>query len=194
MDTELTPRATEIATCARGLFVSGGYNSFSYADISESVHISKTSIHYHFPSKAELVRTILVHYREEARSGLETLSQQIPNPLAQLEAYTGYWASCMRDDASSFCICAMLGAELPTIPSEVAEEVRCHFLDLTAWLTSVMAKGAAEGALFLKTSPEGEAMTFMATVHGAMLSARAYGDPDVFAAIVQPLLRRLTTQ
>lgn len=194
MNIELTPRSIEIAACARTLLVSGGYNSFSYADISESVHISKASIHHHFPSKAELVHTVLVRYREEARSGLQSLSQQIPNPPAQLEAYAGYWATCMRDDTSSFCICAMLAAELPTIPSEVAEQVRGHFLDLTAWLASVMVKGAAQGVLFLQASPEGEAMTFMSTVHGAMLSARAYGDPKVFAAIVQPLMRRLTTR
>ena len=28
----------------------------------------------------------------------------------------------------------------------------------------------------------------MAAVHGAMLSARAYGDPTVFALITEPLL------
>ncbi len=32
----------------------------------------------------------------------------------------------------------------------------------------------------------------MATVHGAMLSARAYGDPVVFATIVEPLFDRLS--
>lgn len=193
MNTELSPRAHEIAACARSLLVRGGYNSFSYADISASVHISKASIHHHFSSKTELVRTVVSRYREEARTGLEALSQQIPDPLAQLEAYTGYWATCMRDDTSSFCICAMLAAELPTIPREVADEVRGHFLHLTAWLASVLAKGEAQGLLSLRASPESEAMTFMATVHGAMLSARAYGDPEVFAAIVQPLLRRLTS-
>ena len=194
MNTELSPRAQEITACARSLLVRGGYNSFSYADISASVHISKATIHHHFSSKAELVRTVVRRYREEARTGLEAMSQQVADPLAQLEAYTGYWATCMRDDTSSFCICAMLAAELPTIPREVEDEVRGHFLDLTAWLASVFAKGATQGVISLRTSPESEAMVFMATVHGAMLSARAYGDPDVFAAIVQPLLRRLTSQ
>jgi TetR/AcrR family transcriptional repressor of nem operon len=194
MDIELSPRATENAACARALLVSGGYNSFSYADISEAVQISKASIHHHFPSKVELVRTVLMLYREEARAGLAALAQRIPDPLGQLEAYTGYWAACMGDATSSFCICAMLAAELPTIPREVADEVSGHFLDLTVWLSSLLAKGAAEGVFFLGASPEGEAMTFVATVHGAMLSARAYGDPDAFAAIVQPLIRRLTSR
>jgi TetR/AcrR family transcriptional regulator, transcriptional repressor for nem operon len=32
----------------------------------------------------------------------------------------------------------------------------------------------------------------MATVHGAMLSARAYGDPKMFGVITAPLLERLS--
>jgi TetR/AcrR family transcriptional repressor of nem operon len=193
METELSPRATEIALRARALLAIGGYHGFSYADISESVHISKASIHHHFPSKAELVRTVLVRYREEARAGMEAWGRLIPDPLAQLEAYTGYWANCIRDDASSaFCICAMLAAEMPAIPPELAEVVRGHFSDLSAWLASILAKGASQGIFSLQASPEAEAMSFMATVHGAMLSARAQGDPDVFEMIVQPLMQRLS--
>ncbi len=194
MDTELSPRAAEIDACARSLLAAGGYNGFSYADISESVHISKASIHHHFPSKAELVRTVLIRYREEARAGMAVLEQQIPDPVARLHAYTGYWAACIRDGSSSFCICAMLAAELPAIPGQVADEVRGHFLELAAWLASVLAKGAAQGVFFLQTNPEAEAKAFMATVHGAMLSARAYGDPEVFAAVVQSLMHRLTSR
>ncbi|MFT3803671.1 MAG: TetR/AcrR family transcriptional regulator [Burkholderiaceae bacterium] len=194
MDTELSPRAAEIVACARSLLAAGGYNGFSYADISESVRISKASIHHHFPSKAELVQTVLVRYREEARAGMAALEQQLPDPLSQLQAYTGYWQTCIRDGSSPFCICAMLAAELPAIPGHVADEVQRHFSDLAAWLASVLAKGASQRVFFLQASPEAEAMAFMATVHGAMLSARAYGDAEVFAAIVQPLMRRLTSR
>ena len=194
MDIELSPKANEIVMRARSLLAAGGYNSFSYADISESVHISKASVHHHFPSKAELVQTVIVLYRREAQAGLATLEKQIPDPVAQLHAYTGYWAACIRDGSSPFCICAMLAAELPAIPGSVAHEVRGHFLDLASWLASVLARGASQGVLFLQTSPEAEAMAFVATVHGAMLSARAYGDPEVFTTIVQPLMRRLTSR
>ena len=34
----------------------------------------------------------------------------------------------------------------------------------------------------------------MATVHGAMLSARAYGDADTFASIMNPQLVRITAK
>jgi len=35
-----------------------------------------------------------------------------------------------------------------------------------------------------------EAEMFLATIHGAMLSARAYGDGAMFGAVTRPLLER----
>lgn len=64
LDMELSPKAVEIIAHARSLLEAGGYNGFSYADISARVHISKASIHHHFPSKAELVRVVVARYRE----------------------------------------------------------------------------------------------------------------------------------
>ena len=47
------------------------------------------------------------------------------------------------------------------------------------------------GCLSLLNDARTQAETFMATVHGAMLSARAYGDPEMFNAVTQPMLNRL---
>jgi TetR/AcrR family transcriptional repressor of nem operon len=44
----------------------------------------------------------------------------------------------------------------------------------------------------LSVSAETEAEKFMASVHGAMLSARAYGDAMVFTLITDPLLEGVT--
>lgn len=192
MNAELSPKASEIAAHAKALLAAGGYNSFSYADISERVHISKASIHHHFPSKAELVQTVVARYREEAREGLAVLDRQLDDPLAELNAYADYWSTCIQGGTSSFCICAMLAVELLTIPGEVAAEVRGHFQDLKAWLASVLKKGVAKGQFHLQGSPAIEAKAFMATVHGAMLAARAFDDPKTFQAIVQPAISRLT--
>jgi len=194
MELELTlsPRAAEIVDCAQLLLAARGYNGFSYADISASVHISKASIHHHFPSKADLVRTVLQRYREQARNGLAALEGAIPDPVARLDAYTGYWEACVREPSSSYCVCAMLATEIPALPTDVADEVRGHFRDLAAWLASVLESGAVRGAFVLRAAPEVEALGMVATVHGAMLSARAYGDPGVFSAIVRASVERLT--
>jgi len=43
-----------ILTVAEGLIQSQGYNTFSYRDIANQVGVKTSSIHYHFPTKADL--------------------------------------------------------------------------------------------------------------------------------------------
>jgi TetR/AcrR family transcriptional repressor of nem operon len=55
-----------------------------------------------------------------------------------------------------------------------------------------MERGSKNGSLNLTSEPHVEAEAFLATVYGAMLSARAYGKPEVFSTILAPALNRLT--
>ena len=190
----LSPTSDDILACARSLIVAGGYNGFSYADIADVVGIRKASIHHHFPSKVDLVRTLVARYREEAEAGMANLELQLSDPLEQLRLYAGYWEACIADASAPFCVCALLAGQLPVLPEEVGLEVRAHFRSLSAWLTSVLERGARYGQLQLMSTPRAEAEAFMATVHGAMLSARAYGDPKIFGVVTGPLLELLAPQ
>jgi TetR/AcrR family transcriptional repressor of nem operon len=191
---KISSTADDILACSRALIVSGGYNGFSYADIAKVVGIRKPSIHHHFPSKAELVTTLVERYLVEAREGIANLEQAVPGPLDQLRTYINYWKACIGDDSAPFCVCALLANELPVLPQEVALQVRAYFRFLSGWLTAVMERGAQQGLLALTDTPRVEAEAFMATVHGAMLSARAYGDAAVFGTIMEPQLARLTAR
>ncbi|WFU87458.1 TetR/AcrR family transcriptional regulator [Rhizobium sp. CC1099] len=184
-------KADEILRCARSLIIRGGYNSFSYADISGVVGIRNASIHHHFPSKSDLVRKLVAQYREEAEAGIAELERNVSDPLEQLRAYVGYWEGCIADATHPFCVCALLASEIPVLPEAVVLEVRAHFRRLSDWLTSVLERGAAQGRLALTGTAKANAEMFMATVHGAMLSARAYGDATTFGAITHPLLKRI---
>lgn len=186
--------ADDILSCARTLIIAGGYNGFSYADIADVVGIRKPSIHHHFASKVDLVRTLVSRYREEATAGLAALERNISDPGEQLKSYVAYWEACIKDTTAPFCVCALLASELPILPEEVALEVRAHFRSLASWLTSVLERGKRQGRLQLAGTARVEAEGFMATVHGAMLSARAYGDPKMFGTITRPLLDRLSTR
>lgn len=192
MTVTLSPRATEIADHTKQLLAAGGYHGFSYADLSERVNIGKASIHHHFPSKAELVLTVVKRHREQASEGLAALDQHVADPTARLNAYTDYWAQCIRDGSMPMCICAMLAAELPMIPKEIADEVRGYFDSLTAWIATVLAAGVAKGQFKLRDSAQVEAQTLMSTVHGAMLTARALGNAEAFQTISQAAIRRLS--
>ncbi|AKM31588.1 TetR family transcriptional regulator [Pandoraea faecigallinarum] len=191
MSIELSPRATEIAEYTKQLLAAGGYHGFSYADLSARVNIGKASIHHHFPSKADLVRTVVRRHREQAREGLTALDQHVADPAGRLTAYTNYWAECIRDGSMPMCICAMLAAELPMIPAEIADEVRGYFDDLTAWVAGVLDAGVTQEHFALCGSLRVEAQMFMSTVHGAMLTARALGNAEAFQVISQAAIDRL---
>jgi TetR/AcrR family transcriptional repressor of nem operon len=182
----------EILASARNLIMSGGYNGFSYADISEVVGIRKASIHHHFPSKVDLVRELVKRYREDGQASVVTLEQNVPDELDILKVYANHWAKCIEDASRPYCVCALLASELPSLPPEVATEVTNFFRFISSWLTTVMERGGKNGALNLTSEPHVEAEAFLATVYGAMLSARAYGKPEVFSTILAPALARLT--
>ena len=123
--------------------------------------------------------------------GFGNLARAIPAPRDQLRAYIDHWKACIRDASAPFCVCAQLAAELPVLPDEVAVEIRAYFRFLSTWLTSVLENGVQQDAFTLANPPQIEAESFMALVHGAMLSARAYGDASIFGTIMDPHLARL---
>lgn len=186
-----TPDA--ILQAARASIIAGGYQAFSYADIAAVVGIRKASVHHHFPTKVDLVQELVRRYREEAAAGLAGIEAHTDGPLDALRAYAGYWETCVAESDAAYCLCALLATQIPVLPEPVAAEVREHFRALSQWLTAVIGRGVRDGVLTGAGDARVEAESFMAAVHGAMLTARAYGDPTVFATIVQPAIQRLRT-
>lgn len=187
---ENSTTSEKILACARTLIIAGGYNGFSYADIAEVVGIRKASIHHHFPNKVDLVQALVVQHRQATEEGLGHLRQTVPEALEQLRAYVKHWENCIGDLSAPFCVCALLAGELPMLPPEIAVEVRAYFRFLSGWMADVLAQGVRQGTLRLLTDAQVEAEVLMATVHGAMLSARTYGDVSIFGAIAGSQLAR----
>jgi TetR/AcrR family transcriptional repressor of nem operon len=185
--------ADRILKAAEALMIERGYSAFSYADIAEVVEIKKPSIHHHFPTKSGLAVAVLKKHREKTIEGAERLDRQIEDPRKRLHAYMQYWEGCIRDRTVPFCVAALMGAELPSLPEEVQAEVRLHFRALGEWLERTLKAGVKAGAIKLQDSAATEAQTLMAVVHGAMLSARATGDCDVFKLVTGAALKRLAT-
>ena len=192
MDTALGDTAGKLVGGAAQLIMRVGYNGFSYADLSERFGIRKASIHYHFPSKADLVVAVVEQARAGIRDQIAALDEGSPVALDQLRFYTGYWERCIKDQSAPFCLAAVLAAELPSLPDEVAASVRGHFVDLGKWLERLLELGVEQGTVHLEASPEIEAQAFMAAVYGAMLAARAFDDPERFHVIVEALFRRIS--
>ena len=183
--------AERIVGEGRRLIMTRGYNGFSYADVAAAIGIRKASIHHHFAGKNDLVAAVVEQSRALIRAQVEQLARAEPDAIEQLRAYAGYWERCIADDSAPFCVAAMLAAELPSLPDDVAGVVRAHFVELSEWLAHLLALGVRQGSVTLVGSPENEADAFMSAIYGAMLSARAFGDPGRFVSITETLLARV---
>jgi TetR/AcrR family transcriptional repressor of nem operon len=183
--------AIRIRETAHDLIAERGYFGFSYADIAETVGIRKASIHHHFPSKVDLVVATLKEYRAKLVEAAAGLDRNVADPLQRIKLYVQHWAECVKSNNRPICIAALLSAELPALPEEIQVEVRLHFKYLVSWVRATLKEGASHGSIQLQYSAEVEAQSFVAQVHGAMISARALGSPDVFASITKGALERL---
>jgi len=183
--------AQQIVDEARRLIMVRGYNGFSYADIAATIGIRKASIHHHFAAKSDLATAVVEESRAAIRAQSERLAEAELDASAQLRAYATYWERCIADGSAPFCVAAMLAAELPSLPDELARTVRAHFTELTDWLTRLLALGVQQGSVALIRSPAEEAEAFMSAIYGAMLSARAFGEPERFGVIAETLLSRI---
>jgi TetR/AcrR family transcriptional regulator, transcriptional repressor for nem operon len=169
-----------------------GYSGFSYADIAEAINIRKASIHHHFPAKTDLVIAVLNEWREAFDADVASLQASGADANAQLRAYVGHWERCIADDSAPFCVAGMLGAELPSLPEEVAQEVKAFFDNLTSWLVQVLESGAKDGLIKLDSSVQTEAATLVSLVYGAMLAARAFGNVALFKDVTEGAVERLS--
>ena len=184
--------AERILDAANALLIDRGYSAFSYADIAETVKIRKASIHHHFPTKAGLVVAVLRRHRSRILAGMQALDGQFDNPLLRIKNYFKYWEGCIEGRTLSFCIGALLGAEMPSLPEEVQVEVRSHFLMLTEWFERTLKAASKTRAIQLQGTAAMEAQMLVAVLHGAMLSARATSNCDVFRSLSQVALNRIS--
>src|SRR5271165_2916395 len=79
--------ATAILDIAERLVQSRGFNGFSYADIASELGITKASLHYHFPGKAELGESLIRRYSARFGEALVEIDGRQAPALEKLRAY-----------------------------------------------------------------------------------------------------------
>ena len=184
------PTAERILDIAERLVQTRGFTNFSYADIAAELGITKASLHYHFPGKAELGQAVIARYGERFAQALNEIDRTVPDARAKLEAYAGLYADVLR--GNRMCMCGVLAGEYETLPDPMRAAVIRFFDDNQTWLVHVLDEGLQDRTLAFSGSKEDVAQTILVTLEGAMLVARPYGDLGRFTASSQQLILGLT--
>jgi TetR/AcrR family transcriptional repressor of nem operon len=195
--TATTPK-TETETGTRGrildtaerLVQTRGFNGFSYADVATELGVTKASLHYHFPGKAELGEALIARYTERFAAELERIDADGLAPSAKLASYAALYADVLRQDR--MCLCGMLAAEYETLPPAMRDAILRFFDGNQGWLCAVMEEGRANRSMSFDGTAEDGARTILGGLEGAMLVARPYRDVGRFEVAAKRLIAGLT--
>lgn len=181
---------SRILNVGEGLIQIRGFNGFSYADVASELSIAKASLHYHFPSKANLGEAIISRYAERFAQALEAIDAGLSNAPDKLAAYADLYAAVLREER--MCLCGMLASEYESIADPIRSAVVDFLDDNEAWLVEVLEQGRSEGSLGFTDSAVCTARSIVSGLEGAMLIARPYRAVERFEAAATQLLARLT--
>jgi TetR/AcrR family transcriptional repressor of nem operon len=186
MASETSQRILDVA---ERLVQTRGYNGFSYADIAEALEITKASLHYHFPAKADLGTRLIERYERNFAAALEAVDAQAKKPRDKLRRYAALYEGVLKKDR--MCLCGMLAAEFGTLPDGMRTEMRRFFDANERWLSAVLQQGRKDKSLEFAGSPAEAARALIDTLEGAMMIARTYGDVGRFKSVTERMLKEL---
>lgn len=182
-----TDTAERMLDVAERLVQTRGFNGFSYADIASALGVTKASLHYHFPSKAELGLRLIERYCESLFGRtLRDLDASGADAQTKLQTYVDLYAGLLHDNR--MCLCGMLAADYATLPAPMQSAVTQFFEANELWLADILTTGRDAGELDFAGDPLEQARLLVGALEGTMLVARSFEDPARFKTTTDRLL------
>jgi len=184
--------AEQILDLAETLIQTRGYSAFSYQDIADSLGIRKASIHYHFPSKADLGIAVVDRYVARFGGALAAIAADQSQPsMAMLDFYVEPYAGFAKTP-DRICLCGALSGEILVLPAELRSRVDGFFRTHQEWLAGILKRGAARGEFSLAAPPAKVARFIFSTLQGALLVKRTTGDAAQLRDVITVMKAQLT--
>jgi len=172
-----TDTKSQLMDAAQKLCQTRGYNGFSFHDLAKIVGIRTASIHYHFPTKADLGKALIVNYRQRMEMALAEIERRESTLSGRLKRVAGLLRANLRD-GDRMCLCGMLAAEVDSISPEMRKELQRLFDEVEGWLARCLEEARKSGNASFSGSPASAARAIFGAMEGAMMSARAFGDEE----------------
>ena len=156
------------------LMLQRGLNGFSYRDISEPLGVKNAAIHYHFPNKMDLIRTLIDENHQVLRRSTSEFMAYGGPARPQLEglfAFTRSQCECGRP----LCMVGALAIDYDELNEEIKSANNRFMKDSVKWLTRVMEVGREQDEFHFAGDPESKAVSILAMIQGARQMARIHG-------------------
>ena len=176
-------RETIIETAHR-LLLQRGINGFSYRDIAEPLGVKNAAIHYHFPSKMDLVKALIEDNYAVLRKGTAEFMAYGGPARPQLEGlfeFTRHQCECGRP----VCMLGALSIDFEELSEGVRRALDRFMQDSLAWLAKVLETGRKQGEFDFRGQARSKAAAILATIQGSRQLARIHGMETLEATFAQ---------
>jgi TetR/AcrR family transcriptional regulator, transcriptional repressor for nem operon len=168
--------AEQILDLAETLIQTRGYSAFSYQDIADGLGIRKASVHYHFPSKADLGIAVIDRYIARFDAALTSIADdQSQSSMAMLDYYVQPYLQ-FASTPDRVCLSGALAGEMLALPPAMRERVDLFFRAHQTWLTKILQRGVTRGEITLVAPAPQVARFVFAALQGALLVKRTTND------------------
>jgi TetR/AcrR family transcriptional repressor of nem operon len=185
--------ADVIVDVAQEFIQKGGFHAFSYRDIAARVGVKTASIHYHFPTKADLVRAIADRVLGGVEGGLKDLAATTLTAPEKLRRFCGTFLDTYGD-GDRLCPMCMLAMGQDTVPESVRDAVRAFWSRAESWVAMVVSEGQRAGEVNALLVPQAVGRTFVAALEGGMVAARAFSDRSRLTDVIDYLLLSISLE
>lgn len=180
----------QLLTVAADLLQRVGYASFSFRDLAEAVGIRAASVHYHFPTKADLGVALVDWFRAQSDPQMAALCQAYPNVRERLLALAEQVAEHTCTNGKS-CPINLLLSEFSVLPENLQIKVRIWVDDCLAGMAAWLDQGRHAGELKFPGDAIYQARLVWSVIeHGTQLS-RTQADQS-FRSLIQHLVTTMT--
>jgi AcrR family transcriptional regulator len=168
---------------AESLIQDKGFNGFSYAHIATELGVKNAAIHYHFPTKEDLICAVVQRYRDRFQLWINNARVKDLSPQDKLNWFFDIYAS-LRADHDKVCLAGSLETEFNSLPDGLRQQTEALTSELLAWLGSTLDEGRNAGIFQFNGAPADKAALILSSLQGALQMARALG-ADKFHAVIQ---------
>ncbi|MBA2710787.1 MAG: TetR/AcrR family transcriptional regulator [Tatlockia sp.] len=183
----------QILNVAEILIQSNGYNAFSYKDIAKLVDVKTSSIHYHFPTKADLGKAVVKKHIDYLSSELEKcFALKDLSSKNKLEFFIDSIITNTYLAERRMCLGGMLASDVLTLPEIIQSEVQQFFLRLEELIKQLLKEAVLKKEFFLeRENIEDEALFIFSLIEGALLLARLFQDEKHLMVARREIMNRL---
>jgi TetR/AcrR family transcriptional regulator, transcriptional repressor for nem operon len=160
-----------------------GFNGFSYAHIAKALDVKNAAVHYHFPTKEELVCAVMQRYRDRFQLWINNSRIKNLSPEEKLEWFFSIYTDT-RADNGKVCLGGSLETEFNSLPVSLREQTEALTRELLAWLQTTLQEGRDAGIFHFSGDPSNKAALILSSLQGGLQMARALGT-DKFHAVVE---------